>query len=642
MAYYLDEKEVHEAFSEDERQARLLFEPFDEIERLAANKPKPALPAGFSNVTDGSLAAALRELPKRYLSQIFTGKVSSLDRNEAWVAEIANVLWSKHIVPNANQDDYFLNKQLDWSFRSNKYGSQPAYAFQRVCEGYAGADFVLPYIKNVIIEAGKVSDLAANRIYLVQNYDKWTLKGIIKECEKEEADAKKQKRESYAQWDAKQLKKLLDTGGAEKNTDEQNKTERDNSLNPTVFKIIHCFQRGSEAPFYSFAPGLDKDNIVRRAKNTNPTGDMPIVFLYSDVERENPYGMGLTALAGPNQNVQDFLTQAHMLATQIGLAPPIEVAGDRTQTDLKSLVWKSGKFWFTGNAKVQPVQNSNSIYSQFPATIGLYKTQQQNLLGSKDASVSSESGNPGFSKTQAGVEMQRESNGTNDGFLRGRHEQAFERLATTMINIHMANMQGTDLIKLLEDEVPRLQKSGVNFDVDENGRVTTDELLVEYENLRGKFKFEVDANSSIEKSDNETVTKSVDLLKLFMENPDTIAQLQASGYKFNTGEFVASIIRKWGLPDWEKIMQKLTPEEIQAQEQAAIDQQNAGTDQTTDTQDVAVDDGSAALEQRAIQISQTHGIEPELAKQVAQMEVDGADPEEIVNFVAGEEMGAMA
>lgn len=614
MAYYLTEQEVFDAFKDDEKDAKLLFEGFDEIERVADARPKDNLPKGFTGVTDGSLAADLRKIPKENLAQLFTGKITAVDRDEAWVAELANLVLTKRIIPNANFEDTFFNKQLDWQYRANKYGSQPMYAFQSTTESYSGANCALPYIRNVILEKGKVSDLAANRIYLVQFYDKFTIKSIIDEAEKEKKKAKAEKRDAYTVWDIAQLKKLLEASTSKKEQHEQTPAERQNNLDTGKYKIVHCYQRGSEAPFYSFAPALGNDNnIVRRAKNTNPTGDMPLIFLYSDVERINPYGLGIAALALPNQNVQDAMTQAHVFETFKGLRPPIKVKGNRSKTVLSSLVWGADKLWFTGDAEVDTVKSDSSIYSQFPTAMGFYKTQQQKITGARDGSVSSQSGDPQFSKTSAGVKENVRSNSVDGSFLVNRHEQAYERLVTTMVNIHMANMQNSELLKITQDEATILDRAGMVLDKDQDGVITSEEVLIEYDKTRGKFKFEVDANSSKEQSD----AADADELASMTETITALAQMppkiQFGQYEFDTGEFANVIFRKKGLPEIDKFLKKMNPEEMQSQPDVTG---------------------------RAQQIAETHGLRPELAMQVATMEAKGVDPAEIVSFVQSQEVTA--
>lgn len=631
MAYYLTEAEAFEAYADDEKEAFKHFELYDEIERLANARPKDKLPEGFTGVTDADLASSLRKIPKEYMSQMFTGKVSTLDTDEAWIAEVAQLRWDKRIVPNANFEDLFFNKQLDWGYRANKYGSQPMFAFHRVSENYAGADCALPYIRNVILEKGAVSDLGSNRIYLVQYYDKYRLKGIIASAEAEEKKAKAEKRKSYNTWIIPQLKKLLDDGSEQpKDKRQQNYTERQNNTSVGGYKIIHCFQRGSKAPFFSFAPSLPKeDNVVKKDTNRNPMGDMPVIFLYTDIEREDPYGLGVAALAAPNQNVQDAFTQLGVYNGFMLGRPAYAVKGNRNSSgiDLNSIKNIPDKLQFHGDADIQPVKtNASSFFSQLPTTMGFFKTQQQKILGSRDGSISASSGDPNFSKTNAGVKENVRSNNVDGNFLTNRHEQAYSRLASTMLNIDFANMEGTELIKIVEEEAIRLDKAGMEMDRDGDGNITSEEVMVEFDKMRAKYQFEVDANSSKEQSDQQDAEELAGNVQVIQSLSQLPPEIQWGDYTFKTGEYANTLLRKQGLPDIDKFLIKSSPE----QQAGLLD--GAGQDVPPDTK--VSPENLGQLSDRANQLTQTHGLHPQLAAQVAQMEADGTNPDQIMEFIS--------
>jgi hypothetical protein len=189
---------------------------------------------------------------------------------------------------------------------------------------------------------------------------------------------------------------------------------------------------------------------------------------------ESPVGIGRVELAGPTQNVLDYMTQAHVLATQIGLQPPKKLKGAIDQTNLNSLTFTPDALWQVGQAEVDVVNTATSVYSQFPANFGLYKAQLQNLQGSTDGSVSSESGDPGFSKTQAGVKMQESRTNAQDNYLRNKADTAAAKMAEKMMNVHMANMQGADILDIAEDDVERLTKAGYFDENPETPEPSTD------------------------------------------------------------------------------------------------------------------------------------------------------------------------
>lgn len=565
MPVYLKQDQLTESFRAAEKAARLHHQPFDEFERLAANKLRSDLPANMPKVNDGSLAALMLETPMRVVPQLQTGTVKATDRDEAWVGELGNVIWNKKIVPNANTQAPFLSKVQTWLYRALIYGAQPAYSFYTMRGEYAGADFTLPYVKDVYLEPGKVSDADSDYIFLKTYYTKLRLQNIIEDARKEARKAKEDGVDPMVAWDISALKEILEAGPEGKESENQTRPERDGKgADESYYCLVTCFQRGLDAPFYTFSP-KHEGKIVRTSKNTNPCGDMPITFLYAHQDLVNPYGKGQVEISGGTQNVLDYMTQLHVLGTQIGLQPPVKVKGDRSQVDLKSIVYSPRAFWFTGQADVDQVQLQNGMYSQFPNTYGLYKTQLMNLQGTSDATVSGESGNPQYSKTDAGVNMQQERTNAHDNFLRSRVNEAVEKLAKNLINIHMANMHGTEVMKLVDEEAEKLMKAGLIDEDPETGAPSTQEIEVVWENMRGKFEFEVDADSSIAKSDEEQHAKIMEAITLFAERPELAQMLQMTGWKVDLGELVKRDLMTLGIKDWEKVLTQVTPEDMQAQ-----------------------------------------------------------------------------
>ncbi len=151
MAVYLLKKELKSAYSQAKDNARIFFEPFDEYERLAANKIRGNLPNNLPKVNDGSLPALLLEIPMRVLAQLQTGKAKVIDRDEAWLPEIANIEWTKNIVPNANTQAPFFSKMQIGLKRAVDLGACAFFSFFTQRGSYSGADFTVPYIRDILL-----------------------------------------------------------------------------------------------------------------------------------------------------------------------------------------------------------------------------------------------------------------------------------------------------------------------------------------------------------------------------------------------------------------------------------------------------------------------------------------------------------
>lgn len=557
---YLPEDEYAWTYYEAQKQARLFFLPFNEFERLADNDVREDLPANMPKVNDGSLADLLQKTPMRVLAQMFTGNVKVTESYDPktkkyvypqpWLSELANYVWNKKIVPHANSQAPFLRKAQLALYNALKYGCQPIYSFYTSNGSYRGADFTLPYVRDCYLEVGKHSDLDSDYIFLDTYYTRLQLARVIAQANKQ-AEVGVQ-----SPWDIAALQKIYDSHTeSQKDYLSKNKSERNRPVRSTQIKFTTVFQRGVGAPFDTFYSEGDKSGmtIVRRKINEDPTGDIPIHFLYAYETLDNPYGNGQIKLSGGTQNVLDYLTQLHVLATQLGLQPPILVEGETSDTDIKSMIYAPSQFWFTGNAKVDIMETSGSIYQHFPNAYGLYKSNLVNAQGQAPVDVSGEAGNPSASKTPKGIAARQQVTSEFDNYLRGQFYNCFGRVCKSMLNIHFANMQGEDIERLVADDAMKLSRAGL-IPADANGNPRTNEIVIVWDQLRGKFDMEIDPDSTIVRDNQEQITALSTVLDLIQTNPYLLQYIKQTGYDLQVGEVYRQIFTKLGLQDVEKIL----------------------------------------------------------------------------------------
>lgn len=608
MAIYLTKEELNDSYYEASKTAKDWHKPFKEYERIAGNKLSKTLGKNMPRVNDGSLAASLLETPMQVYPVMQTGKFSVVDRDEQWLSEIANIIWRRRIVPKANTQASFFDKEQISIYRALRYGAQPRYNFFVSNETYTGSDWSLPYIRNVKLEPGKFSVDDCDYVFLDVFYTKLQLRKIIDQIEEDTKQAKINKTTPDTNWNIEALKQLVDAALTSKELDEQNQNEREKAINASGIKITACFQRGIGAPFYMFSKHLPDGECVREWVNPDPTGDLPITMQYCYENLESPYGIGRIELAGPTQNVLDYMTQAHVLATQIGLQPPKKISGPTDQTNFDSLQFAPDALWQTGQANIDVVQTTSSVYTQFPGNFGLYKAQLQNLQGRTDGSVSAQSGDPNFSKTSAGVKMQESRTNAQDNYLRNKADTAGAKMAEKMMNIHMAMMSGADLLEIAGDDLERLTKAGYFDDNEETPEPSSQDIPILYEELRGKFKFEFDPRPE---ADQDEKNRWLELIDIATSNPNVLPAIEQSGYRFNLGEAFKKVLGASGADQWEKVLDEISPEEIvPPQDQAQLN-----------------DELSATMQQ--------YGIGEDVATAVLAARQQGYSEEEILNFLQG-------
>lgn len=570
---FIDKSDLKQLYSDSKQEAHIWREDYPSYERLMDNGLMPGLDPNLPEVNDGSLAAALFKLPKRIVSSKLTGTVKALDRDEAWLAELANLRWQKEIIPNANTQAPFTRKWKDAVRKAGGYGSVPLITLFVEKDGKRHADFIVAQPQDVTLEPGKVSDYDSDVIFWDVYYTKLQLKNMIEEAKAEIAETKASKgkdndSDSYNKWDIPALEKIL-AGDFKEEREPQDapKQENDKNVKPKGFKFCIAFQRGVKAPFYMYHKATD--STVREWANPDPTGDVPVHFLYCYQDFINPYGIGIVKLAGGTQNVLDYMRQADVLATQLGLRPPISIEGDADSADLDSLVYAQDALWFAGTAKITRQELANGVYAQLPQRISMYKTSLNQLIPTGDTSIESGAGDPQYSKTPAGVKFQAASLSIDDEDFKDNLYITYEAVAKSMINTDFANMEGTDLMKVSDDEREILEKSGLEFPEDENGEVSN-QVEIEWDTVRATFDFEVDPEQDKAKDDADKLEGLTKVAELSASDPTFAQDLNEVGKKFNKGELYADMIAL--TTDNDKIITDIGPEDEAAmEEQGGVD-----------------------------------------------------------------------
>lgn len=617
---YLKKTDIKDAYTESKKESQVWKENYEAFERLMDNGLMEGLDPNLPEVNDGSLAAALFKLPKRIVSSKLTGRAKVMTRDEAWMTELANMVWTNKIVPNANSQAPFIRKWKDAVRKAAGYGSVPIINFFTTRGNYTGSDFIVAQPQDVILEAGKVSDYDSDVIFWEVYYSPSQLKQIIKDAKKEKPSKGK---ESYNQWDTEELQKILDS--KQTTTRDGNDVplkQQETDVKPKGYKFVVVVQRGVESPFYMYYPETDK--VVREWSNPDPTGDIPIHYLYCYQDFVNPYGIGIVKLAGGTQNVLDYMRQADVLATQLGLRPPINIQGDADSADLESLVYAQDAMWFTGQAIVKREELANGVYAQLPSRIMMYKTSLNQLIPLGDiSSTQAGSGDPQQSKTPAGVRFQAANLSIDDEDFKDNLYVTYEAVAKSMINTHFANMEGSDLMKLSDDEREILIKAGMEFPEDENGEMSN-EMEIVWDTARGEFDFEVEAEKDLDTERKEKLEGFTQVAQLVASDPSMQQKLAESGKKLNEGELFSEMIKL--ISDNDKIITDIGPEDEQ------VDPMTGQPIPQQQPQQNPIMDLKAQQEQQKIQQSdELH----QLKKQKMQMSMQPKAPE----GVQGQEMG---
>lgn len=499
------------AFDESNKWMRPYFDPINEYERIARARPSEKIDPQLPKVVDGTMAAIVQESPKRVIQQIATGLVECIEYPE--YAKIADIVHRNKLIPMYNRMGDALSKHWNMLTKALTYGRSTSYTFFTSTNGVMHTDFIIPYVKDVISEKGKVYAPDSNVRFMRSWYQQRDLVAIINKEKTLEATIRGYK----SDWDLPELARFAAGGASAKPADQQTPAERERGVDTGGFEVIHAFQKGVGAEFYSFSPQHEQGKSLRTKTNRDPRGLMPLDDLYCNIDLSNPLGRGQIELSGGIQNLIDQQMQMFQFMMTMLMGPPLQVWGNVDKNRLKfrpNAIWDMGQ---NGNNKVEPYQVNNEAISNFPNNYGLLKSQIMNLNSSQDHSISSEAGNPAQSKTQAGVQAAESRLGVSDNYLRKQFEAWFNAEAETSINIYFSEMEGTPTMKLEGEDLKDIMKTPASKFVDED----TKELKIPYTQIsKVSFKFQVDASSSEVKEDANNAEKLTAALALIQKSED--------------------------------------------------------------------------------------------------------------------------
>lgn len=543
MAFsYLDETTLFDALKDSQKYMRPLFEPFQEFERIARNRPYPGIDKSYPKVTDGTTSSVIQKTPRRIIQQIPTGLVKS-ETND-WLTIVAGFILKHQIIQNANSQYAFIQKCWNAVSKALTYGAQPAY-IPFVNRGeYFGTDMLLPYIKDVFLEPGKLSDADSNYIIMRSWYQTRDIEAIIANQSKLAAKG------VDAGWDLAALAEIKDQK-SQKDDLSTTPNERDKNNRSGGIEIYHAFQRGIGANFFSFS--MKDKKVLRTWKNKDPRGEMPIHYLYADTDGSNPLGRGFCELVGSMQNLMDAEVQMYQYNRALMLNPPLVKHGDWNDSQAKFAPNVLIDLGTNPNNKLEPLLIDTTATAQFSNNYSLMKSQLLNLLASPD-SVSAQAGNPNFSQTSAGVKGRKETLNVDDNYIRRQVESWLEKVFSTQLNLYFAHKEGIEDLQL-DKETAGLIRETENLQPGQQSKVSPDDKIrIDFSSETPSLHFIVDPSSSEIQDDTEEIAQLKEIIADVNQNPYSMQYVQQAGKELNLGEVYKQLFMKLGLKEIEKIL----------------------------------------------------------------------------------------
>lgn len=243
----------------------------------------------------------------------------------------------------------------------------------------------------------------------------------------------------------------------------------------------------------------------------NHSGRRRVIGLYSDYDGSSIMGRSLIDMAYGAQQSLTSLLRNFIYTSDYNTDPAKTVSGISLNEDTFNLTKGNTMFLNDEEGKVTLLPTDTTTIQNFPSLYNLLKTVLlTSLPASSDSSISAGSGDPTYSKTQAGVNDQSQKADIENNYYRKNYETYFEMVLENKINIYLAEVKA---IADRNDAVPMItldeEYANLVREADESGTFVNEknQVMLDLSDSRG-------VNVSVNFESTRDMAKEEDLKRL--------------------------------------------------------------------------------------------------------------------------------
>ena len=519
-----------------------------------------------AKVTDAHISTLVFERQARVSAQLPSGKVYCLSNKEDGADDLMNIVLQKYIIPNANSGGDLLTKLRMSGIYASVYGIQPILYDYRVDDEYIGPDAYLIPVRHFYPQPGKNS---------IQDSD-WAMVSTIVSVSWLEARAKNSKT-----WNKKNVQMLVEKakqGTAPSYNRDGNKrsmieisretgTPMTGKGKAARIELITKYEKGKDGHWLTYAVDFPDCGILRDIPNPHKSGKIPIVIRQCFPLVDSIWGLGDFERGMSLQKAKDSLINLYLDAVKMSIFPPLKM--DLSGVTPSTIRQEAGARWLMKDLNaVQPYESSPQGLETFQATYQFLTGGLLNQFGTTDTNQTARStSDPAFGRTPEALQQLQSRESARDNWDRFMLEKAVEELFDGMINLLGENQEKPINFHIFDEDIQAIMQS---FDIDTvdkfmkpvNSRVA--KMTIPKSIIGGKYKFQVDANSSTTDDQKGQVEALQSIMTMYMQGKQLIDQsMQEEGMEFNFAQAFKQYVINSGVNDWDSIVEELNDDEKQ-------------------------------------------------------------------------------
>jgi hypothetical protein len=289
------------------------------------------------------------------------------------------------------------------------------------------------------------------------------------------------------------------------------------------------------------------------------------------------FGLGDFERGMTLQKAKDSLINLYLDAVKLSIFPPLKV--DLTGVTASTIKMQAGARWLMSDMNaVQAFEANPQGMETFQGTYQFLTSALLNQNGTTDTSTSAtDSGNPAFGKTPQALEQLQQRENARDNWDRFMLEKSWEELINGIVNLVGENQEAPINFHIFDEDIKEIEEQYKDEDMKFMTKVNSSvsKVVLPKKMLQGKYKFAVDASSSMtndQKAENEQINQ---LVGFYLQAPQVVDQmLMKDNMTFNFGELVKRMVITSGIQDWDEILEEHDGDEAgEGQQQMPPDMQ---------------------------------------------------------------------
>jgi hypothetical protein len=507
-----------------------------------------------SQVFDHKLSTQVIERSSRVMSQLATGKVKAISKNDEGASKLMNLILDKYVIPNANSQFDFLTKLRMVDMYSNIYGNYFAMVDWDVRKGgYVGPDLFLIPIRGIFPQVGAIS-LEDSDYVIVRTYRPLSWFRSLKS----DGEFKNL---------SKVIAKLEKTAGDKSQTQINEGSKREENDYPKgkeahgkgYYEVLSMYEKDRWVDFVTSA-----DTVIRDIENPHENDELPVVNKYSIPMIDDFMGMGDFERGKSMQYLINSMWNLYLDAVKVSIFPPTLINKDSV-ADASSIKWAQAAKWLIkGNpdAAARVLQLTPQGINSFNNTYQIATASLMNMFGTTDTSITQDMGQE-FGKTPQALKMQSARENARDNTDRFYMEQFITKVMKKFVNLISKKHSGSITIRMFQ---PELDEMLMQYpDLEEMYNERTGKLNVKKSAFGSIiYDYEIVSGSTYATDQSKQQENLLNLLNSVKEGATMsptggitspmIELMKADGKTIKIGELFTRIIANSGIQDWSKIV----------------------------------------------------------------------------------------